>query len=156
MNINQELFKRYKPENKLSIIAKLTESELLSVTTSTMLRVIKEAGTGDSRKARSKFKTLYLCNRVGNNWNSRVRNIYNWKKDEVFLTVYIQGDDTDTDDTCKMSDFLSRYDTVSCAKLNESFSNGYSHTISANYDKSDRANVIREILNTYVHRKYNI
>lgn len=157
MNINTELFRRYKPENKLEIIKALTQAELLNVTKSTILRIIKEAGKGDSNKVRSKFKTLRLIKRVGNNWNSSIESVYNSKKDEIFLSVYIQGDDTDTTDTCRMDDFLdNRYDTITCGKLHESFRNGYGHTVVANYHREDRAEVIREILSTYVHCKYNI
>ena len=94
-NINIELFKRYAPKKKLEIINALTENELLAITNNTILRIIKEAGRGDSNKTRCKYKTLFLSD-AGNNWNSNVTNIYNWKKDEVYLSVYIQGDDTDT------------------------------------------------------------
>lgn len=157
MNINIELFKRYKPENKLNTIKTLTQAELLNVTKSTILRIIKEAGKGDSNKVRSKFKTLRLIKRVGNDWNSLVESVYNSKKDEIFLSIYIQGDDTDAIDTCRIEDFLdNRYDTVTCGELHEYFRSGYEHTVVANYSKEDRAEVIREILSTYVHCKYNI
>lgn len=157
MNINTELFKRYKPENKLEIIKNLTQVELFNVTKATILRVIKEAGKGNSNKARNKFKTLRLRNRVGNNWNSTIDSVYNGKKDKIFLEVYIQGDDTDTTDICEIDTLLnSRYDSITLAQLEESFSNGYGHVVVANYSKEDRAEVIREILNTYVHCKYGI
>ena len=83
-NINIELFKRYAPKKKLEIINALTENELLAITNNTILRIIKEAGRGDSNKTRCKYKTLFLSD-AGNNWNSKVTNIYNWKKDEVYL-----------------------------------------------------------------------
>lgn len=157
VNINVELFKRYKPENKLAIIDKLTTIELFNVSPETILRCIKEAGNGDSRKARSRYKNLRLKNRVGNGWNSTVECIYNGKKDAVYLSVYIQGDDTDTICECRLSALLngSDYD-ITFAELNESFRNGYSHTVIARYDKEDRARVIREILKSYVYLKYNI
>lgn len=157
MNINVELFKRYKPAKKLEIIGNLTQSELLSVTGATILRIIKEAGTGDSRKTRCKFKHLTLLGKKGNGRNSQIDNIYNWKKDEIFLDVYIQGDDTDTTVSCTWKEFADfRYDEVCLGKLKESFRNGYEHTIPANYDKEDRAEVIKDILYTYVHRKYDL
>lgn len=157
-NINVEIFKRYKPETKLEIISKLTESELLDITKETVLRIIKEAGVGRNEKqSRNKFKTLRLRNRVGNDWNSRVYGLENVKGDRVLLEVYLQGDDIDTTDYCDLTDFLSkRCDVVCCANLHEEFRNGYSHTIPANYYKEDRARVIREILNTYVHEKYGV
>ena len=83
-NINIELFKRYAPKKKLEIINALTENGLLAITNKTILRIIKEAGRGDSNKTRCKYKTLFLSD-AGNNWNSKVTNVYNWKKDEVYF-----------------------------------------------------------------------
>lgn len=153
-NINTFLFTRTNPNTKLEIINALSQSELLTITYSTILRIIKEAGSGDSNKTRCKFKTLYL-NGAGNNWNSKITNIYNWKKDEVYLSVYIQGDDTDTEVSYKLRDFLdNRYEEQCLGKLFESFCNGYEHNVPANYDRSDRAGVIRAILVQYIKNKY--
>ena len=108
-NINNIIFTRTAPKKKLEIINSLSQGELLAITNNTILRIIKEAGRGDSNKTRCKYKTLFLSD-AGNNWNSKVTNIYNWKKDEVYLSVYIQGDDTDTYVTYKLRDFLdNRY-----------------------------------------------
>lgn len=153
-NINIELFKRYAPKKKLEIINALTENELWAITNNTILRIIKEAGRGDSNKTRCKYKTLFLSD-AGNNWNSKVTNIYNWKNDEVYLSVYIQGDDTDTYVTYKLKDFLDNKNEELClGYIEESFSNGYSHKKTANYDRADRARVIRAILTAYIENKY--
>ena len=153
-NINEFIFTRTQPQKKLDVINNLSQAELLSVNYQTVLRIIKEAGTGDSSKARCKFKTLHLEN-AGNDWNSTVTNIYNWKKDEVYLSVYIQGDDTDTDVSYKLRDFLdNRYEEQCLGHIEESFSNGYSHKKPANYDRSDRARVIKSILTAYITNKY--
>lgn len=153
-NINIELFKRYAPKKKLEIINALTENGLLAITNKTILRIIKEAGRGDSNKTRCKYKTLFLSD-AGNNWNSKVTNIYNWKKDEVYLSVYIQGDDTDTYVTYKLRDFLdNRYEEQCLGYIEESFRNGYSHKKPANYNRADRARVIKAILTAYAECKY--
>lgn len=155
ININTYIFTRTAPINKLRTIENLTQSELLGITYSTVLRIIKEAGSGDTNKSRCKFKTLYLTD-AGNEWNSKVSNIYNWKKDEIFMSVYIQGDDTDTDVSYKLRDFLdNRYEEQCLGKLHEEFSNGYEHEVPANYDRSDRARVIKAILVAYVENKYS-
>ena len=104
-NINNIIFTRTAPKKKLEIINSLSQGELLAITYPTILRIIKEAGQGDSNKARCKFKTLYLSGAT-NDWNSKVTNIYNWKKDEVYLSVYIQGDDTDTYEFPKLKNCL--------------------------------------------------
>lgn len=154
MDINNFLFTRTAPKKKLAVINTLSQGDLLSVTYETILRIIKEAGVGDSNKTRCKFKTLYLSGAT-NDWNSKVRNIYNSKKDEVYLSVYIQGDDTDTEDSYKLRDFLdNRYEEQCLGKLDESFRNGYEHKVPANYDRSDRARVIKAILTAYIENKY--
>lgn len=154
MDINNFLFTRTAPKKKLAVINTLSQGDLLSVTYKTILRIIKEAGVGDSNKTRCKFKTLYLSGAT-NDWNSKVRNIYNSKKDEVYLSVYIQGDDTDTEVSYKLCDFLdNRYEELCLGKLDESFRNGYEHKVPANYDRSDRAGVIKAILTAYIENKY--
>ena len=154
MDINNFLFTRTAPKKKLAVINTLSQGDLLTVTYKTVLRIIKEAGAGDSYKTRCKFKTLYLSGAT-NDWNSKVRNIYNSKKDEVYLSVYIQGDDTDTEVSYKLRDFLdNRYEEQCLGHLEESFRNGYEHKVPANYDRSDRARVIRAILTAYVENKY--
>ena len=154
MNINDFIFTRTAPKKKLEIINSLSQGELLAITYPTILRIIKEAGQGDSSKVRCKFKTLYLSGAT-NDWNSKVTNIYNWKKDEVYLSVYIQGDDTDTYEFPKLKDFLdNRYEEQCLGKLHESFRNGYEHDVPANYNRTDRARVVRAILTAYVKNKY--
>ena len=153
-NINNIIFTRTAPKKKLEIINSLSQGELLAITYKTILRIIKEAGRGDSNKTRCKFKSLYLSGAT-NDWNSKVRNIYNSKKDEVYLSVYIQGDDTDTHTFPKLKDFLdNRYEEQCLGKLHESFRNGYEHDVPANYNRTDRARVIRAILTAYVKNKY--
>ena len=153
-NINNIIFTRTAPKKKLEIINSLSQGELLAITYPTILRIIKEAGQGDSSKVRCKFKTLYLSGAT-NDWNSKVTNIYNWKKDEVYLSVYIQGDDTDTYEFPKLKDFLdNRYEEQCLGKLHESFRNGYEHDVPANYNRTDRARVVRAILTAYVKNKY--
>ena len=154
MDINNFLFTRTAPKKKLTVINSLSQGDLLSVTYKTILRIIKEAGVGDSNKTRCKFKTLYLSGAT-NDWNSKVRNIYNSKKDEVYLSVYIQGDDTDTEVSYKLRYFLdNRYEEQCLGHLEESFRNGYEHKVPANYDRSDRARVIKAILTAYIENKY--
>ena len=154
MDINNFLFTRTAPKKKLAVINTLSQGDLLTVTYKTVLRIIKEAGVGDSNKTRYKFKTLYLSGAT-NDWNSKVRNIYNSKKDEVYLSVYIQGDNTDTEVSYKLRDFLdNRYEEQCLGKLDESFRNGYEHKVPANYDRSDRARVIKAILTAYIENKY--
>ena len=153
-NINNIIFTRTAPKKKLEIINSLSQGELLAITYPTVLRIIKEAGQGDSNKKRSKFKTLFLED-AGNKWNSEVISIYNGKKEEVYMSVYIQGDDTDSHAFPKLKDFIdNRYEEQCLGKLHESFRNGYEHDVPANYNRTDRARVIKAILTAYVKNKY--
>ena len=52
MNINDFIFKRTAPKKKLEIINSLSQGELLAITYKTILRIIKEAGRGDSTARR--------------------------------------------------------------------------------------------------------
>ena len=154
MNINDFILTRTAPKKKLKIINPLSQGELLAITYPTILRIIKEAGQGDSSKVRCKFKTLFLEN-AGNKWNSRVISIFNGEKGEIYLSVYIQGDDTDNYEFPKLKDFLDNcYEEQCLGKLHESFRNGYEHDVPANYNRTDRARVVRAILTAYVKNKY--
>ena len=152
--ISNFLFTRTAPKKKLAMINALTQNELLGISYDTVLRIIKEAGRGDSNKVRSKFKTLYIQD-AGNDWNSYVRSLYNGKKDDISMTVYVQGDDTDTYVYTKLRDFLeNRYEEQCLGKLHEQFRNRYEHDVPANYNRKDRARVIKAILTAYVKNKY--
>lgn len=71
------------------------------------------------------------------------------------MTVYVQGDDTDTYVFPKLRDFLdNRYEEQCLGKLHERFRNGYEHDVPANYNRKDRARVIKAILTAYVKNKY--
>lgn len=157
MDINIELFKRRTAKKRIEILDSLTTEELKMVKKSTILRCVKEAGERAFGKSRSKFKALYLVNEVGNNWNSRVTSVENCRNDVVFLNIYIQGDDTDTTDCCKWEQFADfRYNNITAGTLTESFSNDYSHTVPATYNTEERVEIIREILKSFVYRKYNL
>ena len=105
MNINIELFKRYKPENKIKIINELTEDELLAITPATMTRIIKEAGT---KLYRSRDKRLWIPDRfrTGNHWNSTFNGI-ELIKGKLYVSLYVQYSNTDTDTDDTYSEFFS-------------------------------------------------
>lgn len=156
MDVNKEIFKKYRFESKAELIRSFTDAELLGITNDTILRIIKEVGYGDPNKQRNKFKSLALRNRVGNDWNSTIDKLFNSRDGKTYLDVYVQGDDTDGFDSIELSEFLNnRYDGIICGRLHERFLSGYEHTIIALYDRDDRARVIREILNTYNYLKNN-
>ena len=108
MNINIELFKRYKPDKKVQIIMEQTEDELLNITPATVTRIIKEAGT---RLYRSRDKRLWIPDRfrTGNHWNSTF-NAVELIKGKLYVSLYVQYSNTDTDTDATYNEFFSRGD----------------------------------------------
>jgi len=153
MNINVEIFKKYKPEKKLHMINNLTNSELLQVNTITIIRIIKEVGYGHSSETKCHNKSLRLKNTIGNNWNSDVEEIYIYKK-VPYISFYLQYDNTDTGDSDKLVNFLGRGEYLGNYTYEDRYGNH--QTTYYRYDEEDKARVIKEILLTYIHNKYSV
>ena len=151
MNINIELFKRYRPDKKVQIIMELTEGELLNITPATVTRIIKEAG---SRLYRSRNKRLWISDRfrAGNHWNSTF-NAVELIKGKLYVSLYVQYSNTDTDTGATYSDFFARGDYRGHICYEDRYGNP--HTDYYTYTQSDKARVLRSLLLTYVQRKYN-
>ena len=150
MNINIELFKRYKPDRKVQIIMELTEDELLAITPATVTRIIKEAGT---RLYKSRDKRLWIPDqfRTGNHWNSTFIGI-ELIKGKLYVDLYVQYSNTDTDRSETFSDFFSRGDYRGAIRYDDKYGNP--HTDYYTYSPSDKARALRSLLLTYVQRKY--
>ena len=150
MNINIELFKRYKPDKKVQIIMELTEDELLNVTPATITRIIKEAG---SRLYRSRDKRLWIPDRfrTGNHWNSTF-NAVELIKGKLYVSLYVQYSNTDTDTDATFNEFFSRGDYRGHICYEDRYGNP--HTDYYTYTQSDKAKALRSLLLTYVQRKY--
>ena len=86
MNINIELFKRYKPAKKTQIIMDLTEDELMAITPATVTRIIKETGTNFYK---SRNKRLWISDRfrTGNHWNSTFNSVDLIKENVIKIVV---------------------------------------------------------------------
>ena len=107
-NINVDLFRRFSASNKVEMVNALTKDELLSVTEQTITRIVKEVG---SNYLKSRDKKMYIKSelRCGNNWNSEI-DYLDYIKGKVYVNVYIQNGDTDTDKGELLSVFLKRGD----------------------------------------------
>jgi len=150
MNINIELFKRYRPDKKTQIIMELTEDELLNITPATITRIIKEAGT---RLYRSRDKRLWIPDRfrTGNHWNSTF-NAVELIKGKLYVSLYVQYSNTDTDTDATYNEFFSRGDYRSSIEYEDRF--GGKQTTYYTYSPGDKARALRSLLLTYVQRKY--
>ena len=151
-NINVELFKRYAPKKKLEIINNLSTSELLATTPETIKRIAKEAGrkVGISRK-----KVLRISNerRIGNAWNSDIEAI-EYINGNLYLNIYFQMDNTDTNICEKYSNFFKGDEYHGKHYTTNRYGDEVPHYFS--YDKNDKAAVIKSILLEYVYTKYAV
>lgn len=150
MDINKELFKRYKPKKKLEIIEMLTPSELLGIYPSTIHRIVKEVGV---LRDKSRDKELRFSNehRTGNGWNSSIESIGVYKN-RLHVNIYIQMDHTDTTIIEEGQVFFRRGEYI--GKAFETNRYGDKIPNYCQYSEQDKARCIRVILNQYVHSKY--
>ena len=150
-NINQEIFKRYAPQKKLSIIEALTQEELLAITPATITKVVKEAGEG-RKGSPNKYLRIRLSLRKGNNWNSMFDGVGICKK-KLYVSLYVQMDSTDTETTEYYSKFFARGERYrGTCQESDCYGNPNYHYFY--YNDDDRADCIKSILLEYVNRKY--
>ena len=145
IDINIELFKRYKPENKIKIIEGLSKEELLRITKSTVIRIIKETGEFYYGSKRNKSLKIDRKRRVGNDWNSEFEYVDYYKK-EVYVGLYVQGDHTDTITSDKWACFFKSGTYYGACEIEN-------QTKYFNYSEGDKAECIRSILLEYAYRK---
>ena len=150
VNINQELFKRYAPKKKLEIINNLTTAELLATTPETIKRIAKEAGRCIG-KSRDKVLRIDRDRQVGNNWNSDVEAI-EYIKGNLYLNIYFQTDNTDTNICEKYATFFHGDEYHGKHYTTNRYGDEVPNYFI--YDRQDKANVIKSILLEYVHTKY--
>ena len=151
-NINLELFKRYAPKKKLVIIESLTQEELLAITPATIIRMVKEAGELHCRSKRDKKLTVSRQRRAGNNWNSWFNGV-DLMKGKLYVNLYIQYDNTDTEDCISYGEFMrDKYRFRGTIKTTDRYDNPQTYYYF--YDNGDRARAIKSLLLEYVYTKY--
>lgn len=150
-NINQIIFTRTQPKKKLDIINSLSEAELMATTESTVIRIVKEAGSA-VYKSRDKRLRIDYDRRKGNNWNSTVDSV-ELIKGKLFLDFYVQYENTDTDSYEEFGKFFRRGSFRGEIRRLDRYGNGRTYYFC--YDESDKARVMRSILLEYVYNKYN-
>ena len=150
ININQELFKRYKPGKKLDLIYQLKADELLAVTPDTIKRIVNEAGR---KIGMSRNKVLRISNdrRSGNNWNSDIEAV-EFINGNLYLNIYFQMDNTDTNICEKYLNFFKGEEYHGKHYTTNKYGDTIPHYFT--YNREDKAGVIKSILLEYVHTKY--
>ena len=150
MNINRIIFTKTAPKKKVEIVENLTPTELLSITAETITRMVKEAG---SRLYKSRDKELRLSfeRRTGNNWDSTIEGVRNYKGKPV-LDIYFQYENTDTNTSISLDDFLKRGNYQGSVVRDDRYGNlrNYYFTFSS----TDKARFVRRLLLEYLYTKY--
>jgi hypothetical protein len=151
-NINQEIFKRYKPKKKLSIIEALTQDELLAITPATITRIIKETGEPYYKSRRNKSICVRRVIRTGNNWNSEFTGM-ELLKGKLYVSLYVQYSNTDTTECIPYSEFMRDADRFrGTIKTTDLYGNPQTYYYF--YDNADRARAVKSLLLEYVYTKY--
>ena len=150
MNINNFIFTRTQPQKKIDTINALTQDELLSTSEATVKRIVKEAGRR-MWKTRDKELRISQGRRVGNAWNSSIDGVQ-LIKGQLYLDVYLQYENTDTNTSEEYDDFFRNGNFRGEVRRLDRHGNG--RTYYYLYDSSDKASVIKSILLEYVHLKY--
>ena len=150
MNVNNFIFTRTQPKKKLEVIEKLSDSELLAVSESTVKKIIQEVGQRHY-KSRDKELRIDYDRRVGNNWNSTVESV-DLVKGKLYVGFYIQYENTDTNTSDDYEDFFKRGNYRGEIRRLDRFGNGRTYYFC--YDESDKARVMKSILLEYVYSKY--
>ena len=150
MNINRIIFSRTAPTKKMEIVENLTLAELLSITPATIVKMIKEAGSR-LYKSRDKEMRISYERRTGNNWNSEIEGVRNYKGIPM-LDLYIQYENTDTSTSVRLDDFLKHGDYRGSIVRDDRYGNPRSYYFT--YSATDKARFVRRLLMEYINRKY--
>lgn len=90
LDINQDLFKRYRPDKKRDIIKLANAEYMLNLSEASIVRMAKETGQSGSRS----YKRITLTNHVSNNWNAVIEGV-DCYKNKVTISGYVDGDATE-------------------------------------------------------------
>lgn len=150
MDINKIIFSRTAPSKKIEIVENLNLSELLAITPATISKMIKEAGSR-LYKSRDKEMRISYDRRTGNKWNSTVEGVRN-SKGVPTLDLYIQYENTDTNTSVSLSDFLKKGDYRGSIVRDDRYGNPRSYYFT--YSDTDKARFVRQLLLEYINRKY--
>ncbi len=150
MDINKFIFSRTAPKKKIQIVRNLSIPETLSITTETITRMVKETGSGISKSRNKELRIPYGL-RTGNDWNSEVEGIRLFKG-KLSVDLYLQYENTDTNTSESLENFLSKGDYR--GSVIRSDRNGNDRSYYFTYTESDKAEFIKSLLLEYLNRKY--
>ncbi len=150
MDINNVIFSRTAPKKKVEIVENLTPKELLSVSTDTIKRMVKETGSNYD-KSRNKKLRLSSELRTGNNWNSDFEGI-SVIKNRLYVDLYLQYSNTDTNTNETYEKFFCKGEYRGSVVRGDEYGNDRHYYFS--YNESDKARCMRRLLLQYLTIKY--
>lgn len=145
------LFGRHKVETKLKAVREMGRDELLGLDNNVFQRILKETGSGFKEE---RTRRLTFTRAIGNDWNSEISEIYRTSSSKIGLIVYHQLSSTDTTLCVSLSEFLSPGKWVGESYERDRY--GMEKVKYCIYTPDQKAEVIREILITYLKKKYQI
>ena len=112
--------------------------------------MVKEAG---SRLYKSRDKELRFSDerRTGNNWDSTIEGVRNYKGKPV-LNIYYQYENTDTNTSVSLEDFLKRGDYRGSVVRDDRYGNPRNYYFT--FSSTDKARFVRRLLLEYLYTKY--
>ena len=114
--------------------------------------MVKEAGKSIYKSKRDKTLMVSRQRRTGNNWNSWFNGV-DLTKGKLYVNLYIQYDNTDTDDSISYGEFMRDRDRFrGTVKTTDRYDNPQTYYYF--YDNDDRARAIKSLLLEYVYTKY--
>ncbi len=150
MDINKIIFSRTAPKKKMGIVENLTISELLSVNTDTIKRMVKETGS-NYYKSRNKKLRLSSELRTGNNWNSDFEGV-SIIKNHIQVDLYLQYSNSDTSTSVTYEKFFCKGEYRGSVVRDDEYGNDRHYYFS--YDDGDNARCMRRLLLQYLTIKY--
>lgn len=96
---------------------------------------------------------ILACDTVGTIFKNSTFNAVELIKGKLYVSLYVQYSNTDTDTDATFNEFFSRGDYRGHICYEDRYGNP--HTDYYTYTQSDKARALRSLLLTYVQRKYN-
>ena len=115
--------------------------------------MVKEAGKPIYKSKRDKTLMVSRQRRTGNDWNSWFNGVNLWKGKQLSVSLYIQYDNTDTEDCISYGEFMRDRDRFR-GTINTTDRYDNPQTYYYFYDNDDRARAIKSLLLEYVYAKY--
>ena len=141
INVNEFIFGRTKAEKKLEVLDAMSDIDIRKVTDATILRIYKECRGKDSDGKPNDRFWVKSDRRVGNNWNSTIEFIYEYKG-KACLCLYIQNTSTDSSITKSLDEF--KRGGSWCGSIRGTYT----------YSMEDVSRTLRCILKEFVYYKY--